>query len=107
MKTFLKIVLVVFVVLCFVSLATQLSMYYWPNIPAVPDPGAGRTYSLNNHGRYTYMNRNEYLLHEVAFWTFIICLLGTGAIEQFLDPFDHKRRPRPFDPNLPPWRNRH
>jgi hypothetical protein len=107
MKTFLKLTMIVLVVAIFTSLAVEVSMYYWPGIPPVPDARQGRIYPLDNHGGYTYMNRQEYLLRGSLFWIFFVCFSAAAAIEQFLDPFDRKLRPRPLDPKLPPWKNRH
>ena len=35
--------------------------FYFQRFPTSPDPAAGRTYSLNNHGALTYLTRREWL----------------------------------------------
>jgi len=73
------------------------SMYYWPNIPPTPHPEQGRVYALNNHGTYTYMNRREYLLNQAGFYVMLVCVGAFALIENYIDPFRRKNRPRP------PW----
>lgn len=105
MKVLYKITMTVLIGFAFASFAVGISMYYWPGIPAAADASKGRVYVLNNHGRYTYMNRKEYLLNESLFGMSVVCFAGAFIIDRFLDPFDRKLRPRPLDPKLPPWRN--
>jgi hypothetical protein len=73
------------------------SMYFWPSIPSAPHPEQGRLYALNNHAAYTYMNRREYLLHEASLYVLLACGGAAVLIENFVDPFNRKSRPRP------PW----
>lgn len=105
MNIFWKIAVIALIVIAFASFAVGISMYYWPSIPASPDPKHGCVYPLNNHGRYTYMTRNEYILSEGSSWVFLLCFAAGAAIDQFLDPFARRLRRRPIDPRLPPWRN--
>jgi len=72
------------------------SMFYWPSIPSSPQPAEGRVYPLNNHGKYTYMNRREYLMQEDAQLILPLTLASIGAIYYFIDPFDLKSRQRRY-----------
>jgi hypothetical protein len=98
MRTFWKILTIMLSVLLAVCFLTGFSMYWWPGIPPSPRPAEGRVYPLNNHGTYTYMNRQEYLLNQSVRWMFLVLLLPCAAIIHFVDPFDEKRRWRPVIP---------
>ena len=101
MRTFWKVVSVVLAVLLPVSLLVNISMYWWPNIPSSPRPTEGRVYPLNNHGHYTYMNRQEFMLNESLTWAFLALFFPFVAIQHFLDPFNQKPRWRPIRPPRP------
>jgi hypothetical protein len=105
MRTFWKVLSVALGVMLFATLLVNISMYYWPSIPSSPRPAEGRVYPLNNHGSYTYMNRQEYLLREECSWVFLACFAAFGSIQVILDPFDQKRRPRM--PKPWPWQDWH
>jgi hypothetical protein len=92
MRTFWKTLAVALLVTFLVAFAVDFSMFYWPSIPSNPRPAEGRIYPLNNHGRYTYMNRQEYLLDEVVSVILPILLAAMAAIHYFVDPFGVKRR---------------
>lgn len=95
-------VLTIFVtVTCLACFAIHFSMYFWPGIPSSPQPSEGRVYPLNNHGHYTYMNRQEYLLNQWSFWIFPALFLPAALIEYFVDPLNRKRRWRPVHPPRP------
>jgi len=94
MQTFCKVLTITLLVTCFVFGVLVTSMYWWPNIPSAPRPAEGRIYPLNNHARYTYMNRSEYLLHEWTLSCFPFVVLALGAIQYFADPFGELRRRR-------------
>ena len=100
-QTFWKVLSVVLTVFLAVSFLINFSMYWWPNIPSSPRPTEGRVYPLNNHGHYTYMNRQEYLLNVILFWAFPALFFPLAAIQHFLDPFNQKRRFRPVRPPGP------
>ena len=100
-RTFWKTVSVILIVLLAVSFIINISMYWWPNIPSSPNPSEGRVYPLNNHGHYTYMNRNEYTLNESLSWAFPALFFPLAAIEHFLDPFNQKRRWQRVQPPRP------
>ncbi len=76
------------------TFVADFSMYYWPSIPLSPRPAEGRIYPLNNHGRYTYMNRREYFLDADTRLVLPVILMTIGAIYYFVDPFEQKRRRR-------------
>lgn len=92
MRIFWKILAIVLLVAFLGTFAVDFSMFYWPSIPSSPRPAEGRVYPLNNHGRYTYMNRREYLLDEAVRLVLPIILAAMAAIHYFVDPFDVKRR---------------
>jgi hypothetical protein len=93
-KTFWKLLLAVLFFPMVASIFVDISMYWWPSIPSTPRIAEGQIYPLNNHGRHTYMNREEYLFDESVKW--IVFPVGTAiaAIDYFVDPFDHKRKRR-------------
>jgi hypothetical protein len=101
MRIFWKVTTIVLAVLLFADFVILVSMFWWPGIPSSPRPAEGRVYPLNNHAKYTYMNRQEYLLQESLRWTFPVVLFPLGAILHFIDPFDEKRRLRPLIPPRP------
>jgi hypothetical protein len=101
MRTFWKVVTILLSVLLGACVLIGSSMYWWPGIPSSPLPSEGRVYPLNNHGHYTYMNRQEHLLHESAWWIFFALFFPYAAIIHFVDPFDEKRRLRPMIPPRP------
>jgi hypothetical protein len=103
MRTFWKVLSIILGAICLVCFLTTFSMYWWPSIPPSPRPSEGRVYPLNNHGHYTYMNREEHLLNESARWIFLAAFLPGSAIYYFVDPFDRKRRWRPVRPPQPWW----
>jgi hypothetical protein len=100
-RTFWKILTVSIFVPMFASFLISFSMYWWPSIPSTPHPAEGLVYPLNNHGTYTYMNRNEYLLSHAMWWIYLVGMPALAAIEHFVDPFDHKRRWREVRPPRP------
>jgi hypothetical protein len=91
-KTFWKILFVMVFATCLASIFLDISMYWWPDIPSSPRPSEGRIYPLNNHGYYTYMNRPEYLLNRTLMGIFPLLFAAGAAIQQFVDPFDYKRK---------------
>jgi hypothetical protein len=101
-QTFWKVLSVILAAFLAVSFFIGISMYWWPNIPSSPCPTEGRVYPLNNHGHYTYMNRQEQLLNLSLFWAFPALFFPLAAIQHFLDPFNQKRRWRPVRPP-DPW----
>jgi hypothetical protein len=94
MRAFWKALSIALVVMLLGCGLLSLSMYAWPTIPSSPRPAEGRTYPLNNHGHYTYMNRSEYLVRETIQLIWIPLIFGFGAIQYFLDPFGERRRRR-------------
>jgi hypothetical protein len=94
MRTFWRILYVSLFVVFLATFAVDLSMYFWPSIPSSPVPAEGRIYPLNNHGTYTYMNKQEYELDNAVASGLPIILAVIGAIYYFVDPFDQKRRRR-------------
>jgi hypothetical protein len=100
-RTSWKVLSVALVVSLAVSFLINISMYWWPDIPSSPRPTEGRVYPLNNHGHYTYMNRQEYLFNMALSWAFPALFFPLAAIQHFLDPFDQKRRWRPVRPPRP------
>jgi hypothetical protein len=103
MRTFWKVLSTVLFVAAIASFLVNVSMYWWPDMPSSPNPAEGRIYPLNNHERYTYMNKSEYDLGWALSSIFTVCLGAYGAIYYFVDPFDQKRQHRPLRPT-PPWR---
>jgi hypothetical protein len=95
-KKFWKVVCVLLFVVYAAIFIVDFSMFYWPSIPLSPKPAEGRIYPLNNHGRYTYMNRREYLLDEDGRLIGFLLLGGIMAICYFVDPFDFKGRQRRY-----------
>jgi hypothetical protein len=102
MRTFWKILATVLFVTTLSSFLIDVSMFWWPDMPSSPRPSEGRVYPLNNHGRYTYMNRREYLLSWVLEDVGFAGGAAFAAIYLFVDPFDWKRRFHPVRPP-PPW----
>jgi len=100
-RTFWKVLSIGLAMFLVVSFVINISMYWWPNIPSSPRPAEGRVYPLNNHGYYTYMNRQEYLLNMALEWIFPALFFPLVAIQYFLDPFDQKTRWRPLRPPRP------
>lgn len=72
------------------------SLFWWPNIPSSPRPEEGRIYPLNNHGHYTYMNRSELDILELASYGCPILLIALAAIQYLVDPFDEIRKKRKY-----------
>jgi hypothetical protein len=101
MRTFWKILYASLFVVFGVIYTVEVSMYFWPSIPSSPRPAEGRIYPLNNHRRYTYMNRREYLLYEDSRLVLPIILVAIGAIYYFVDPFEQKKRQRSLRPPRP------
>src|SRR5260370_21284196 len=101
MRTFWKALSIAIFATCFVSFLISFSMYWWPNIPSSPRPDQGRIYALNDHGHYTYMSRQEYVLQRFPFWLYLFCIPALAAIQHFVDPFGEKQRPRPLRPPRP------
>jgi hypothetical protein len=101
MRTFWKILYASLFVVFGVTFAVNVSMYFWPSIPSSPRPAEGRIYPLNNHGKHTYMNRQEYLLDEDSRLVLPIILVAIGAIYYFVDPFEQKKRQRSLRPPRP------
>jgi hypothetical protein len=89
----LSIALFATLILCSV---TGFSMFWWPDIPSSPQPEQGRIYPLNNHGHYTYMNRQEHLVQELTWVSSPILMLGFVAIQYVFDPFGQIRRARKY-----------
>jgi hypothetical protein len=100
-RTFWKTLTVLISIPMLASFLISFSMYWWPSIPSATRPSEGRVYPLNNHGTYTYMNRNEYLLEHAMWWIYPVGLPALAAIEHFIDPFDRKRRWREVRPPRP------
>jgi hypothetical protein len=96
MKKFWKCLLIALMAAAFGLFSITLSMYWWPGIPSSPRPAEGRVYPLNNHGYYTYMNKSEYRLQQIFWWTYPALIAALAAIQHFVDPFDYKRRQRFF-----------
>jgi len=101
MRTIWKVVSIAVKLICLVCFIIAFSMPFWPGIPSSPQPLEGRVYPLNNHGHYTYMNRQEYLLNETVRWTFPAVFLPFAFIEYFVDPLNRKPRWRPVVPPRP------
>ncbi len=101
MQAIWKVVSIVVRTICLVCFLIGFSMYWWPGIPSSPQPLEGRVYPLNNHGHYTYMNRQEYLLNESVRWTFPAVFLPFALIEYFADPLNRKPRWIPVIPPRP------
>lgn len=96
MRNVWKVVSVFLFLVFAITFTVDFSMYYWPSLPASPQPAEGRIYPLNNHGRYTYMNRREYELDQAAEFGLPLLLGAIGAIYYFIDPFDLKERQRRY-----------
>lgn len=96
MKTFWKVISVVLFAVFATTFIIDFSMFYWPSLPPSPKPAEGRVYPLNNHGRYTYMNRREYELDQDAHLVLPLALASIGAIYYFIDPFDLRERQRRY-----------
>lgn len=96
MKNVWKVVSVLLFSVFAIIFIVTFSMLYWPSLPSSPRPAEGRIYPLNNHGRHTYMNRQEYELQENAEWVLPLVLASIGAIYYFIDPFDLKERQRRY-----------
>jgi hypothetical protein len=95
MRVFWKILMVALAVAYGACFLIDLSMYWWPDMPTLPNPAQGRVYALNNHGYYTYMNAWEQRLHNTIFFLMLPLLFaGIGLIMHFVDPFDVKRKRR-------------
>ena len=59
-----------------------LSFYNRP-FPTHIDEASGRTYALNNHGSVKYMNRTEWLEHNVAMdGGMVVLILATLALQR-------------------------
>ena len=101
MRTVWRVLSIMVKTICVVCFLIGFSMYWWPGIPSSPRPSEGRVYPLNNHGHYTYMNRQEYLLHETVRWTFPAVFLPFAFVEYFMDPLNRKPRWRPVVPPRP------
>ena len=99
-SAFWKFVYVLLIVLGASLGFINFSMFYWPTIPSSPKPSEGRIYSFNNHGKHTYMNRQEFLIRRAGDAIVPLAVLAAVAIGYFIDPFDQKgralryRRPR-------------
>jgi hypothetical protein len=100
-RTLWRVLSIILGAICLVCFLTSFSMYWWPSIPPSRRPSEGRVYPLNNHGYYTYMNREEYLLNQSAHWIFPAAFFPYFAIQYFIDPFDRKRRWREVRPPRP------
>jgi hypothetical protein len=79
-----------------VLFSVDVSMFFWPSLPTSPRPAEGRIYPLNNHRRYTYMNRREYEFNNAVEVVLPIILAAIGAIYYFADPFDLRRLRRRY-----------
>ena len=104
-SAFWKFVYVLLIVLGASLGVINFSMFYWPTIPSSPKPAEGRIYPLNNHGKHTYMNRQEFLIRQGGDAIVPLAVLAAIAIGYFIDPFDQKgralryrRTPRDFKP---------
>lgn len=102
MLMFWKAVSIVLFVAVIGAFLVDFSMFWWPNIPSSPDPAEGRVYPLNNHSRYTYMNKREHDLQQLMFVIFFLGGSAFALIHHFVDPFDYKHQCRPLRP-APPW----
>jgi hypothetical protein len=53
-----------------IMLAAWLYLFYasWGSGLRTPDAASGRVYPINNHGKMTYVNRNESLLLDALGW---------------------------------------
>jgi hypothetical protein len=98
MRTVWKVVSVLLFAGFFALFLVCVSMYWWPNIPAEPRPLERRTYALNNHGHYTYLNRSEFLLRQSSFLICPMLLASFAAIHFAVDPFGEKEKRRLYDP---------
>ena len=57
----------------------------WATVPA---PELGRVCPLNNHGRYTFMTRRQYLTHETRIGMFLVPFAVAVFLDQRYDPFN-------------------
>jgi hypothetical protein len=96
MKNVWKLVYVLLFVMGTLIFAVNFSMFYWPSIPSSPKPAEGRIYPLNNHGKHTYMNRQEFVIRQAGDSMLPLALLAIVAIYYFIDPFDQKGRQRRY-----------
>ena len=82
-----KIILIAVSVACF---GFGLSFHY-RNFPRSPQPEQGRTYSLNNHGVYSYLTKQEYNQQTVSFClSAILCFIAV-LIHRYADRFDGRK----------------
>jgi hypothetical protein len=102
MRKFWKAVSIALIIVTYGSFITMISMFWWPSIPPAPRPAEGRVFALNDHGRYTYMNKKEHDLQQSLFASFLVGAGFVILIQYFADPFDCKRQYRVIRP-APPW----
>lgn len=66
-----------------------LAINYAHNLPESPDPGKGRVYEINSHGKFVYLTRSErdrmYILRYVALG-FFVGAMGIGYAKGEIRP---------------------